>query len=271
LLALLLLAGPVLSQQSEPVDVNIREDVDVRLVILDIVALDDQGRTIPDLTKDDFEIIAGGKIVPVDTLDVDCPAERAKDPRGVKHARLREPAVAPEKGRRIALAFDYLHLQRGRRFEVLEQAIDMVRHGSGEHDEVMVAALNGGLRIEQRFSADRGEVIASLRRMQYDISLWQPDFYHVNEFGFLDGVTALLDFLGSVPGPKAIVFFSEMADVPLDSQFKKIAAVATSSRCSFYPVDVAGLRMAESPELPLDVARRRKTESMELPLPPGGG
>jgi hypothetical protein len=34
-----------------------------------------------------------------------------------------------------------------------------------------------------------------------------------------------------------------MGDVPLDTQFKEIAAVASASRCAIYPVDARGLQM----------------------------
>jgi hypothetical protein len=44
-----------------------------------------------------------------------------------------------------------------------------------------------------------------------------------------------------VAGPKAVVLYSGMLDVPLELQFEKLAAVASVSRCSLYPVDVRGL------------------------------
>ena len=113
-------------------------------------------------------------------------------------------------------------------------------------DELMVAALTGGLRIEQPFTSDTDRVLESLKRMQYDISLWNGNFRHLNEYGFLDGMTTLLDVLGTVPGPKAVVLFSGMTDVPLDLQFQELAAVASNARCSLYPVDAAGLRTATS-------------------------
>jgi hypothetical protein len=76
--------------------------------------------------------------------------------------------------------------------------------------------------------------------MRYDVSLWNGNFSHINEFGFIDGMTGMLDVLGAVPGPKAVVLFSGMKDVPLDTQFAKLAAVASTSRCSIYAVDPRG-------------------------------
>jgi hypothetical protein len=77
--------------------------------------------------------------------------------------------------------------------------------------------------------------------MEYDISLWKESFSHQTERGFLRGMTALFDVLGTVPGPKAVVMFSAMRDTPLDLEFAELAAIASTSRCSLYPVDTGGL------------------------------
>jgi len=107
---------------------------------------------------------------------------------------------------------------------------------------VMVAALTGGLRIEQPFTTDAAEVLASLKRMQKDISLWNGNFGHANEFGFVRSVTSLFDVVAAASkGPKAMVLYSAMQDVPLDYQFEQIAALAAASRCAVYSVDPYGL------------------------------
>ena len=87
-------------------------------------------------------------------------------------------------------------------------------------------------------------VVPHDRRMQHDITLWQPWFEHLNEIGWVAGMTTLFDVLGTVPGHKKVVLFSAMGDVPLDLQFQEIAAQAAVSRCSIYPVDARGLTTA---------------------------
>ena len=284
-LGLLLLAGTSLlsfpqeqSGSREPAavhDVEYAEEVQVRLVLLDVVVLDASGRAVPDLTRDDFEIVAGGDRVPLETLDIECRAEPAGGPQGTEGSTLEASPAATRGPRRIVLALDYQHLTRTRRFRVLEQVIAMVRDGAADGDEMMVVALNGGLRIEQRFTQDVARIVASLERMQYDVSLWQPEFQHLNESGFVGGMTAMLEFLGTVPGPKAVVLFSEMGHVPLELQFQDIAAVAAAARCSIYPVDVSGLVPVEAPELGFPAfvntvsAREKKTRSGGLSA--GGG
>lgn len=244
---LLAAAWPVAwaAEPTTPIPVDKVETAKVRLVVLDVVVLDREGRTVPGLTRDDFELVVVGKPVAVDTLDVDCPGGAAEEPRAVSHARKRPPPEAAGAGRRIVLALDYLHLGQLQRVNVLEQAKEMVEQGGAAGEEFMVVALNGGLRVEQQFSADREQVRRALHRMEYDISLWQPSFQHLDESGFVDGLTTLFDVLGQVPGSKAVVLYSAMLDLPLDRQFLEIAATAAGARCTIYPVDAFGLRTLE--------------------------
>ena len=223
-----------------PLQIDLVEEENVRLIVLDVLVLDSKDRTVPDLKLDDFGIVIDGKPVTPDTLDVRCD-EVVDDPKGVNHAEDRGGSAPEGTGGKVVLAFDYLHLQRHQRVEALDRDKEMVRYGEVEGEEIMLAALNGGLRIEQTFNSDREQVRGSLKRMQHDITLWQPAFFHLNETGWVGGITALLDVLGTVPGPKKVVFFSSMGDVPLDIEFRRIAALAATTRCAFYPVDVRGL------------------------------
>jgi len=242
--------GPTCAQQQEaepppvesqdPIDLGTSEKTTVRLVLVDVVVLDRHDRTVPDLTAEDFEVFALGEPVAVDTVDLDCPVGVADEPQPTRRADAHDALPAPSGGRRIVLAFDYLHLNQFLREDSLVAATKLVREGSSGEDAIMVVALNGGIRVEQPFSSDRDEVLRSLNRMRYDVSLWNGNFAHINEFGFIAGMTGMLDVLGAVPGPKAVVLFSGMKDVPLDTQFEKLAAVASTSRCSIYAVDPRG-------------------------------
>jgi len=216
----------------------------VRLLLLDVVVVDIQGRTVPDLGLEDFVVVSRRRERPIDTLDVDCPAGRAEDASGVRHPSRRDVPAAPQTGRKIVLALDYQHLWGTHTVDVLEQAKDMIEHGVTDDEEIMVVALTGGLRIEQPFTRDREKVVRTLHRMEYDVSLWNGNFTHMNESGWVDAMTTLLDVLGTVPGKKAVVLYSTMISAPLDLEFQEIAAIAGASRCSIYPVDASGLRGA---------------------------
>jgi VWFA-related protein len=231
-------AEAVPADTDEPVRADMVEVEKVRLVLLDVIAIDKDGRTVPDLTAEEFRIVAAGQRRPIDTLDVNCPIGATNDPTGVTSISTRRPPDPSGVSRKIVLAVDYLHLNHTQRAEVLHRAGEMVEHGFGPGEEIMLVALNGGLRVEQPFTKSKDEISRSLRRMQYDVSLWQPDYLHLSERGFVDGMTVLFEVLGKVPGTKAVVLFSAMQDVPLDIEFKEIAAVASASRCLLYPVDV---------------------------------
>jgi hypothetical protein len=77
--------------------------------------------------------------------------------------------------------------------------------------------------------------------MQYDPSLFAGNFDHMSEEGFVRGMTTLFDVAATIPRPKAVLLYSSMRDVPLDEQFRKLAAMAAASRSVVYPVDVRGL------------------------------
>ena len=228
--------------ESAPIETGAVEEEQVRLVILDVVVVDRHGNAISDLTAEDFEIRAAARVRPVDTLDVQCDPGALAEPEAVTSASRREVPDYSDGSRKIVLALDYLHLPPILRPEVLQRARESVRHAASPGDEVMVVALNGGLRVEQHFTDDLDEVVSTLDRMEFDITLWQPSYSHLHENLFVDPLVALLDLLGQYPENKAIVLYSTMRDVPLDLQFNEIAAIAATSRCAIYPVDAAGLR-----------------------------
>lgn len=250
LLAASLAAGVAAAQRETPLETDpLREEVEVRLVLVDVVVLDRADRTVPDLRLEDFEVIVDGKPLPIDTLDVGCPAGGVDDPIGVPNPKKRQPPAGPRVDRKIVLAFDYLHLAHFHRVEMLDNARRMMRSASVPGEQILVAALNGGLRIEQPFTADRDAVERTLKRMQYDVTLFQPDFRHLTEEPFFTGMQALFAVLETVPGPKAVVLFSNnpgTTSAVEDLGFARLAASASDARCSIYPVHADGL-IAEPP------------------------
>jgi hypothetical protein len=86
-------------------------------------------------------------------------------------------------------------------------------------------------------------VLSALERMQYDITLWNGQFQHLNEFGLFASLESLATVLGEYPGPKSVVLFT-MGHGPgrkYDAEFKSLASLAWESRVAFYPVDARGL------------------------------
>ncbi len=231
----------------DPLKAEFEERAAVRLVILDTVVVDADGRTVPGLTLDDFELTVDGKPRPLDTLDLVCAAGGVDDPRGVRRADRRRPLPAGGQPRRIVVALDYLHLHQLRRVQVLDQARRMIEHGLVDGDEVMLVALTGGVRVEQPFTGDRRILIETLQRMEYDISLWQPSFAHATEKGFLRGLETLFEVLTTVTGPKALVLYSDAKELATDNDYAELATASHAARCKIYPVSAKGLDIPPPP------------------------
>jgi VWFA-related protein len=256
-LAVLLIATAATSAQSpppEPQKISMKESVEVRLVTIDVVALDKHETTVPDMTKADFELYVDGKPTAIDTLDPTCEGGAQADPKSKAFGGWATPANLERGTRRIVLAFDYLHLttmpcpdQVGPCLyltRALENFQDVLERKTGIFDEqIMVVALTGGLRVEQPFTKDRQAVVDALHRMEYDVSLWNGRFDHLTEQPLFGSLRALVTVLRTVPGPKSVVFVSAGAgpgDV-YDLDFEHLAAEATDAEVSFYPVDCMGL------------------------------
>src|SRR5262245_53091791 len=64
-----------------PVPTELKESVEVRLVVVDVIALDANDRTVSDLTMGDFKLFVDRKVTPIDTFDVACEGGEGDDPK----------------------------------------------------------------------------------------------------------------------------------------------------------------------------------------------
>ncbi|HEX4824245.1 MAG TPA: VWA domain-containing protein [Candidatus Polarisedimenticolaceae bacterium] len=261
-LALLALAAWAPAAGAPPVDPepikvpNLSEQVEVRLVTIDVIALDGQDRTVPGLGKDAFQLYVDGKETPIDTLDVVCDDAPAPEPRTKKFGDWASPPDLASGTRRIVLAFDYLHLPTAicpdldppgpcmLHTQALEAFRSALAAKSDIHDEeIMVVALTGGLRVEQPFTKDRAAVLETLRRMEYDVTLWNGHFDPLTEYGMFRTLRVLTTLLHAVPGPKSVVLLTagDGPTIDYDNDFMKLSASASDAQTRFYPVDCRGL------------------------------
>lgn len=238
-----------------PLPTEMEESIEVRLVTIDVVALDAADRTVADLGKDDFELSVDGKPVGIDTLDVFCTGGPEADPKSLRVGGWSTPQDLEQGKRRIVLAFDYLHLPTTPcpdggpclyHTRSLENFQDVIASKSDIRDEqIMVVSLTGGLRVEQPFTTDREAVVDSLHRMEHDVSLWNGTFSHLTEEPLFRSLNALVNVLRTYPGPKAVVFISAGPGPGnrYDLDYESLAAAASDAQVSFYTVDCAGMDM----------------------------
>ena len=226
----------------EPIPSDTEETVEVNLVLIDTLVLDAQGRTVPGLAKDDFVLSVQGRAVPIDVVDSSCPGGAMEDPGNIQADGTRK-SPPPDLERRMVLLFDYYNLDHIHRGEALRAAQWLVRNVKSPGDQVMVAALANGMRIEQRFTHDVDELVATLERMEYDRSLWAREYGSVTDRAFFDNLATLMDVLAQYDGPKATVLFSMLGRYRehWDLWYGDVVQRAAVGRTAIYPVWGGGL------------------------------
>jgi VWFA-related protein len=235
-----LILAALLAAAEPPVDTDLTEQVSVTVIQLDAVVTDKQGRTVPDLKKEDFSLKIAGRKIPIMALDVLCSGGAADDPLPVRDETAALPVPATSGlGQRVVFAFDYTFLGVTERPQILEAAERMLREAKPPDEEVMIVALAGEVRIEQRFTKDVRLLTMALDRMGHDVTLWARDFpMGVSGESYFQHLATLMDVLESYEGPKAVVYFSQANLVPsamIDLWYQKVAAHAAASRATIYP------------------------------------
>src|SRR5262245_60178274 len=161
---------------AQPVDTGLQEQVQVTVLQLDVFVTDKDGRTVPDLKIEDFSLRIAGRPVPITALDVLCPGGAADDPLPVRGETTPLPPPGTSGlGQRLVFAFDYTFLGITERPQVLAAAERMLTEGKAADEEVMIVALAGEVRIEQRFTKDIRLLKLALQRMGHDVTLWARD------------------------------------------------------------------------------------------------
>ena len=56
------------AERQNPIGVGVTEETEVRLILVDVVVVDADGRTVSDLTVNDFQVVSRGQAAPIDTL-----------------------------------------------------------------------------------------------------------------------------------------------------------------------------------------------------------
>ena len=242
-------SAPVVAQDTQVSG----DEVKVKLVIVDTLVMNKQGVTVPDLTQDDFKLTIGGEDVEIDTFDLHCPGGAVADPLEVKKwtkPRAKTPGI--ELSHKIVFVIDYYSLSVPDRKVVLDSIQAMLQLWKPEKEEVMIAAIADGLRIEQRFTTDRQALLRTLRRMEHDITLWAREFTTTSGRLWFDDLVTLNDVLAAYDGSKGVVFFSDVVNrgsttagtAPSKSQdlwYQDVTQRATIARAAFYPTFSTGL------------------------------
>ncbi len=152
-LALAFLVVPAPAARQEIVQPPLRHEVSVRLVLVDLAAVDKDGRFVPGLTKDDFEIFEDGKKVAIKSASL---VRLNKSQAG---EALGDPAAFPTSTRdnRFFVVFDSINtikrmLDR-EKSEIIQKLVSLIE--IGEQIMVLEMAESGGVKVLQPLTLDK--------------------------------------------------------------------------------------------------------------------
>jgi VWFA-related protein len=196
---------------------SVGEEVQVRMVLIEVRAEDAAGNTITDLTKDDLQVSVDGTVRDPDTFDSFC---ESGQPIG-----------------RVVYLFDYHNIGRDDQTAVLHEVEAMVQGHKQAGEEIMVAAIAGGLRIEQRFTTDTQQVVETLERMRHDSSLFGQDYATKTGKQWADAMATLMDVLAQYRDAKGVLMFSAITsrDDLEQAWMVDLAQRAAAAQVTIYP------------------------------------
>lgn len=225
--------------------------VEVNYVEVDAVVVDQQGRFVRDLAKEDFQVVEDGKPQSVSTFSiVDIPIERAERPLFASSpippdVRTNEQEFS---GRLYVIILDDFHTAPLRTNLVKKAARRFVERYMGDNDMAAVIHTSGRTDAGQEFTGSKTLVLAAidkfLGRKVRSSTLERLDYYNNNrdrlssadnrerigdpadfERGYqarsmLSSLKSVSDFMAGVRGRrKAVVFFSEGIDYDIYDVF----------------------------------------------------
>jgi VWFA-related protein len=266
-------AGILLAQDSSeaPRDSGLTEQVDVTLVMIDTVVMDGKGRTVPDLTREDFVVSIGKAEAEVATFDVNCPIGAFDDPINLTKERKTGDFQTIGDGvkRRIVFVFDYYFIDIPERKQTIDAARNMIRLAKTAEEEIMIVALTSSVRIEQRFTNDKRQLDATLQRMEHDVTLWGREFpLGSSSREYFKNMITVMDVLDGYDGAKAVVLFSALTSlgtVNVDNWFNDVAMHAAASRAPIYPSYIPGLQAAGTARVSQDLSRFANQSGGRMP------
>jgi VWFA-related protein len=151
------------------------ETVQVNIVNVEVVVTDREGRSIPGLTSQDFEVLEDGTPVRITNFYASVRGrqalagmlERGQLPQGPQE----EGATIPdEQALRLIFFVDNANLTLSRRNVVFEQVRSLLKQGlQARQAQVLLATSGGSVRIQQPFTSDENALLATVGRLEHQV------------------------------------------------------------------------------------------------------
>lgn len=231
---LLLCAGlRPLAAQEVIAEEEFSEEIEVSLVNLEVVVTDRQGKPIPGLKKEDFEVFEDGKPVEITNFYAETGQEAG--------AASAEPRPIDQRLNLVVYVDDY-NMEVANRNQVLDGAGEFLRTSLSPGDRVMVVRFARSLEVRKPFTTDVAEVTAEIelmRRLSSDLAARETSRDHqiqvvadalsiggwgptaearIREYAevetshvaaSLSGLETVVGWLAGLPGRNAILYVSD--------------------------------------------------------------
>lgn len=175
IVAVAALALPVLAQNNrnqEPELPKLVENIDIRVINVDVVVTDKRGNPVPNLTQEDFEIYENNVQKTISNF-YEVQGNQAKNVVGEAPAppapasATQKPVSTPESmKRRIIFYVDNLSLSPFNRNRVFQQMKEFVKTVMRPGDEAMIATYNRSMKVRVPFTRDTAQIISILDSLQ---------------------------------------------------------------------------------------------------------
>ncbi|HEX6851567.1 MAG TPA: VWA domain-containing protein [Candidatus Polarisedimenticolaceae bacterium] len=161
-----------------PTERNLVERVTVRLIQLNFVAVEDDGRPVTDLRAEEVELRIDGVRTPLAFLQGQSPSPVTPEPRpgGLANPEAtppldtrRTPGGVPtdaDRGRWIVFLFDHVQASPRTRVESLLAAESFLMQRLRPADRVAIAVFDSRLRFVQNFTRDRSSLLATIEGLR---------------------------------------------------------------------------------------------------------
>ena len=216
-------------------------------VRLDVRVVDEEGRFVPDLTRDDFHVVDEGIGQPISQFEL---VNRSRPVPAAARSNLKADAATNRTfadGRAYLILFDDLHISPLRLQTAREIARQFIEQHLARDDRVAISTTSGISWVSHEFSDDRASLLDTVERLSF------VELYGRDDFA-LRSTRAVVDYLATIPDRrKSILFISEgltaaigvaefanNVDGPLRPEIRDLLTASARANVSFYPVDPRG-------------------------------
>lgn len=251
------------------------------VVIVNVTVLDNNGKPVENLTKDDFELYENGKLQKLQAVDFQrlnnrvlpspdqAPPEPAPpkgyNPDAEKAAKNSSLLSKYQDRRLIVMLFDFSSMQPAEQMRAQQAAIKFLTQQMTSSDMVSIMSFTSELKTIQDFTSDRDLLIATINKLrpgessenaaiadegadaQDQSGQFVADETEFNIFNAdlkLAALEEAADKLRQYPEKKALVYISsgvQKNGVDNQSQLRATVNAAVRANVAFYPIDARGL------------------------------